>query len=212
MLNLKLRTIASLIEKDDVVLDTCCDHAYLAIYVKENKLGRDVVASDISEAALLGARENIKKKGLDIKTYLADGFKGIDCTPINTAVIAGVGTTTALNIMTDVPKSIKKVIISSNNDHYTLRKKMQDLGFYLTQEKVVFEKEKFYPIMVFDKERIHLSEAELKFGISQNKEYLKYILEKEKSIYEKIPAKEESIKKQYIQDINFLEEKLQSLD
>ena len=37
MINLKLKTIASFIEKEDVVLDTCCDHAYLAIYLKQEQ-------------------------------------------------------------------------------------------------------------------------------------------------------------------------------
>ena len=38
MLNKKLKTIASLIDKNDTVLDIGCDHAYLAIYLKQNNL------------------------------------------------------------------------------------------------------------------------------------------------------------------------------
>ena len=38
MINLKLKTIASFITKEDTVIDTCCDHAYLAIYLKQNKI------------------------------------------------------------------------------------------------------------------------------------------------------------------------------
>lgn len=35
MMNQKLKAIASFVSKDDTVLDTCCDHAYLAIYLKK---------------------------------------------------------------------------------------------------------------------------------------------------------------------------------
>ena len=131
MLNLKLQTIASLIEKEDIVIDTCCDHAYLAIHLKKNNLCKDIYASDISKNALNGAINNIEKNGVHIKTFLSDGFKNINEPQINTAVIAGVGTTTVLNIVNEAPKNIKKIIVSSNNEHQELRTKMQKLGFYL---------------------------------------------------------------------------------
>ena len=35
MLNLKLKTIASLINKNDIVIDIGCDHAFLAIVLKK---------------------------------------------------------------------------------------------------------------------------------------------------------------------------------
>ena len=60
MINLKLKTIASFIEKEDVVLDTCCDHAYLAIYLKQNQLCKEVYASDINENALNQAKKILK--------------------------------------------------------------------------------------------------------------------------------------------------------
>ncbi|MDE5539916.1 MAG: class I SAM-dependent methyltransferase, partial [Bacilli bacterium] len=98
MLNLKLKTIADLITNDDIVIDTCCDHAYLAIFLKENKLCKEVYASDISLNALNIAKRNIKAKKLNIKTYLSDGLKDIPNLDINTVVIAGVGTSTALDM------------------------------------------------------------------------------------------------------------------
>ena len=60
MLNKKLKTIASLINKNDTVLDIGCDHAYLAIYLKQNNLCKDVYASDINSNALKQANKNIK--------------------------------------------------------------------------------------------------------------------------------------------------------
>ena len=62
MLNKKLIAIASLIEPEDIVIDIGCDHAYLAIYLKKEKLCKEVYASDISENVIKIAIENIKKK------------------------------------------------------------------------------------------------------------------------------------------------------
>ena len=92
MLNKKLIAIASLIEPEDIVIDIGCDHAYLAIYLKKEKLCKDVYASDISENVIKIAKENIKKRNTNIEVYLSDGFKGINNNKINTVIISGMGT------------------------------------------------------------------------------------------------------------------------
>ena len=73
MINKKLKAIASFINKHDTVIDIGCDHAYLAIYLKENKLCKNVYASDINQNALniaklceyLGAGRKSKEDEID---------------------------------------------------------------------------------------------------------------------------------------------------
>ncbi len=204
MLNLKLKTIASLIAKDDIVIDTCCDHAYLAIYLKENNLCQEVYASDISKSALEGAKKNIKNAKIDIKTYLSDGFNNINESTINTGVIAGVGTNTALKIVVSAPHNVTKFIISSNNDHYLLRKEMQSFSFYLEKEIVIKENNKFYPIMLFIKSQQKINKKILKYGKSNNYEYLIYLLKKEQAILTKIPKRHIIKCLSHINNINYL--------
>ena len=153
MLNLKLQTIANFVELKDNVLDTCCDHAYLAIYLKQNRLCSNVFASDISPEALNIANSNIKKANLDIKTYLSDGFKDITNPTIDTCIIAGVGASTVIDIVNTSPNNIKKFIVSSNTKPEIIRIFMQDIGFYLQKETVIKERHKFYPIMLFIKKQ-----------------------------------------------------------
>lgn len=188
MLNLKLKTIASLINPNDIVIDTCCDHAYLAIYLKKNKLCQEVYASDISANALSVAKKNIKDHNQDIKTYLSDGFKNINIKNLSLAVIAGVGATTALNIVKYAPKNIK-FIISSNSDHAKLRKEMQSLGYFIEKEIVVKENNKFYPIILFTTTYQKQTKYTLKYGKSTNQDYFNYLLNKEQVILSKIPKK-----------------------
>jgi len=204
MLNLKLQTIASLINKDDIVIDTCCDHAYLAIYLKENNLCKEVYASDISDKALLNAQNNIKKHNLQIETFLSDGFKNIKLENINTVVIAGVGTNTVLDIVNSAPKDISKYIISSNNDFYNLRKKMKKQAFYIKKEIIVKENNKYYPIILFTKDYRYYNKHVLKFGDSNNKMYYEYLLQKEQNILAKIPKKHLLTRLTHIRNIKYL--------
>lgn len=187
MLNKKLKTIASLISKNDTVIDIGCDHAYLAIYLKNNNLCKEVYASDISENVLNRALENIKRSKNNIIIYLSDGFKNINNDKIDTAIISGMGTSTILNIINSAPKNINKVIISSNNEHEALRKKMYVKKFYIQKEIVIEDNNKFYPIMFFTKEKQKENRLSLKYGKSRNKQYFRYLLTKEKLIIKNIP-------------------------
>lgn len=189
MINLKLKTIATLIDKSDTVLDIGCDHGYLAIYLKENKLCKEVYASDINENALNMAINNIKKSNLDIKTYLSDGFKSIINSSIDTAVISGVGASTILSIIDNAPKNVEKYILCSNNNHEELRTKLYKQGLYLKEEVVIKDKNKFYVIELFTKEKEFISKFFLKYGRHNNKEYFSHLIKKEKEILDSIPRK-----------------------
>ena len=100
----RIKALASFINKEDIVLDVGCDHGYLSIYLKQNNLCGRVYASDISALALKQAQTNFKKYHLNIKSFVSDGFNNINVS-FNTVVIAGMGTSTILNI-------IKKLLIN----------------------------------------------------------------------------------------------------
>lgn len=204
MLNKKLIAIASLIEPEDIVIDIGCDHAYLAIYLKTEKLCKEVYASDISENVIKIAKENINKKNVKIEVYLSDGFQDIKNNNINTAIISGMGTTTILNIVNKSPKNINKYIISSNNEHEVLRKEMIKKDFYIQKEIVVKERDKYYPIIVFTKNFQKESNLSLKYGKSNSKEYYKYLEEKEKGILKRIPKKRIIIRLKHLKRIKEL--------
>ena len=189
MLNLKLKTIASLININDTVIDIGCDHAYLAIYLKKENLCKDVYASDISENVIKNALNNIKENNLKIKLFISDGFLNIPDLEIDTGVIAGMGTSNIINIIKNAPKSINKYIISSNNNYYELRKYMLKNKFYIQKEIIVKENNKYYPIMLFEKKYQKETAKTLKYGKSNNLEYFNYLLDKETKIIANIPQK-----------------------
>ena len=98
------------------------------------------------------------------------------------------GTKTIIKILSEGNISgIKKLVLQSNNNHYELRKKLNDFGYYLSQEKIVCENKKYYPIMKFIKSVQKNNNFSLKFGISQNKDYFEYLILKKREILKKIP-------------------------
>ena len=200
-LSKRLQSLAEFVVKTDKAVDIGCDHGYLSIYLKENNLVKEIIASDINENALASAKENIKKSKLDIKTILSDGLNNIEIKDFNTLIISGMGTSTILHILDnkDKLKKINKLIIQSNNDHKILRKELNKLGYYLEDEKYVYDKKKWYVSSLFIKSKKKNTDTEIEYGFLNNEDYNNYLVLQEKLIMKKIPFIKLNIKlKRYI--------------
>ncbi len=201
-LSKRLKSLAEFVLKTDRVADIGCDHGYLSIYLKENNLVKDIIASDINQKALDGAINNIKKSKLDIKTVLSDGLTNIPLKGLNTLIISGMGTSTILHILEDKDKlkKIDKLIIQSNNDHNILRRELNKLGYYLKNEKYIFDKKKWYVTSLFIKDEKKNTKNEIEYGLLNNTDYNNYLIEQEKKIIKKISFIKLNIKlKKYIE-------------
>ena len=164
----RLRAISDFISDNSFILDIGCDHALLDIYCALNKKNIKAIASDINEGPLSSARENVKKYNVSdkVSVVLGDGLSAYK-KGVNTVVLSGLGSTTIVEILNKGNKvipDIKKLIISSNNDYYFLRKSVCDLGFYISDEIMVFDRGKYYPIIVFEKGNENYKDYELKYG------------------------------------------------
>lgn len=197
----RIETLASLVDKDAYVLDIGTDHAYLPIYLYENNITKRVIGSDISKNALEYAKANLIKHGLEnkIKLIVSDGFKNINET-FDIAIISGVGTETIKKIL-DYKKLPNKLIISSHKNVLELRKYMQSIGYKIIDEKIVYENEKYYDLIKYEKGYDNLDEYSLLVGISNNLEYINHLKEKYKILYNK------SHDKKYLEYIKIIERK-----
>lgn len=187
MISERLKALARNIFLEDTVVDIGCDHGYLSIYLKENNLCKEIYATDISEQALNSARNNFKKHKLNIKTYVSDGFQNIP-EYFDTAVVSGIGTSTILNIISH-KKTPNKLVLSSHNEHYRLRKSLNKMGYKIVDEQAILENNHYYIILLCVKAKQRLSNNELKFGISNNDDFYKYLLNKNKELMNHVPFK-----------------------
>ena len=183
MLSRRLMQVSKMIKKNAKVLDVGTDHAYLPIYLKKNKLCKNVCASDVSQNALDIAKKNLIKYDMDINLYLSDGLDNIK-EDYDTITLCGMGTSTIVKILED-KKLPDNIIVSSNNDLVKLRKYMNSIGYKITDEKVIYENKKYYDIISYEKGEEKLSYKEVLLGKSDDKKYYKYLYEKEKVIFSK---------------------------
>ncbi len=200
----RLKAIASFVDPGDIVLDIGTDHAYLPIYLVQENITKDVLATDISAKVIKTAEKNIAQHGYTniIKTKVADGFNDLDF-KADVAIISGLGTETIMHICQN--KNIPdKLIIQSNNKLNILRKFMQDLGYRIVKEIVIWDKY-YYDIIKYEKGLDSLTEEEILFGKSNNLEYLEHELKKYQLLYQK--SKQDI----FLSYINKLEKKIEKL-
>ena len=185
-INERLKRVASYVDDNSYIIDVGCDHALLDIYLLKTKKNIKAIASDINDGPLEYAYKNIEKENLlsKIKITKRNGIDNLE-KEVDTIIISGMGTSNVLDIIfrnKDNLKYIKKIVVSSNNDWYTLRKVFIKNNYYIKEEDIVLENNKFYPIIVFEKGTKKYKKYELKYGpilLKSNNEVFKKYIEKE---------------------------------
>lgn len=88
----RLLLCAGFVEPGAHVCDVGCDHGYLSIHLARSGAAA-VLATDINEAPLKKAQQNIARYGLSnvIATRLTDGLAGVAAAECDTVIIAGMG-------------------------------------------------------------------------------------------------------------------------
>lgn len=162
-LSKRLKAIADLIDNNSFVIDVGCDHAFLDIFLTVNK-DCNCLAIDNKETVLKYSKANINKYKLNnkIKLLLNDGLNNITINKDDIVVLSGLGTKNILNIIKD--KNINNLIIQSNDNIYNLRYELVKRGFKIIDEKIIYERKKYYIIIKFVKEKIKYNKLELKYG------------------------------------------------
>lgn len=198
---IRIKALASLVDKDSRLVDIGTDHALLPIYLYENEITKKVTGSDISSNALEFAKNNLKKHNLSdkIKLIVSDGFTNLN-DEYDTAVISGMGTDTIKKIL-DRENLPKKLIISSHKNVDKLRLFMNKKGYKIIKEITLKDNDIYYDMIKYEKGIETLSNYDILVGKSNDIEYKLYILDKYKSIYKK------SKNDKYLEYINIIERK-----
>lgn len=198
---IRIKVLASLVDKDSRLVDIGTDHALLPIYLYENEITKKVTGSDISSNALEFAKNNLKKHNLSdkIKLIVSDGFTNLN-DEYDTAVISGMGTDTIKKIL-DRENLPKKLIISSHKNVDKLRLFMNKKGYKIIKEITLKDNDIYYDMIKYEKGIETLSNYDILVGKSNDIEYKLYILDKYKRIYKK------SKNDKYLEYINIIERK-----
>ena len=169
MLTLRLNAILNYIESSDTVADIGTDHGYLleACLKKGVKFVQGV---ENKEGPYLRAKSNLQQHLENKKAILtlSDGLSFLD-SRIDIAVIAGMGGELIRDIIDaslDTAKKLKKLILEPNIKSYELRKYLSNHHFEILDEEVVYDKDKYYEIIVIKYNQFckPLSDIECLFG------------------------------------------------
>lgn len=145
----RLKLVAAMVSDNYSVADIGTDHGYIPIYLVLERGFRRTFAMDVNEGPLLRAVENIEKYGVGdcVETRLSDGLDGLSENEAESIIIAGMGGILINRILAEgikVAKSAKELILSPHSDISLVRSFLRDNNFFITDENIVFEDNKYY--------------------------------------------------------------------
>ena len=189
-LSKRLLSIANLVDDNSKVVDIGCDHGLVSIYLAMNKQNISIIASDINQNALDNAIKNINKYHLEdkIKVCLSNGLDNIN-DEIDTIIISGMGGHTIIDILTNNQEklnTVNNIIIQSNNDIEYVRRKIVKLGYCISKEELILDKNIYYTVILFTKGKKKYTNKEYYFGPILLKENSKIFIEKKNKEYTKL--------------------------
>ena len=152
VLSERLQAVASMVTQGSRVCDVGCDHGFVSIYLVEQKVSPYVLAMDVREGPLGAAGRHVSERGLDsfIETRLSDGLHNYKAGEADSLVCAGMGGRLMMRILGDdkeKTESFRELILQPQSEVEQFRIWLKGQGYRITDEKMVEEDGKFYPMM-----------------------------------------------------------------
>ena len=152
----RLRSVSDLVLPCRTAADIGTDHAYVPVDLIMRKTAQRAIAMDINRGPLERAGETIRLAGLSdvIETRLSDGMKELSPGEADAAVIAGMGGALTVRILTGSAKvtaSLSQLVLQPQSEIFKVRRCIGRLGFMITDEDMVLEDGKYYPMMRAEK-------------------------------------------------------------
>ena len=207
MLSKRLKTVADLVTPCEKVADVGTDHGYVPIYLVKENICQFAYAMDVNEGPLNIAKSNIAEEGLEdkIETILSDGFDSFGDRDADSVIIAGMGGDLIVDILARAKDyDFDELILSPHKRADLVRKYLSENGYKISDEKMVEDAKKFYPVIKAIKGESEYDEVQLEFGpILLNekdktlKEYLDIQLNKFGRIISSLERKDKEVEHKY---------------
>ncbi len=165
----RLKTIYDLVDPGVFVSDVGADHGHLVLELVEKGKTPYAQAIDNKPGPFLNMKSNVNASpmGYRIRCSLSDGLSQLspDCRCI---VIAGMGGRLVCSILEkgrEKLSSVDTIIADAHRDLVYLRRHLAELGFFIADERLVYEDKIYYSIIKFRKGPLPAySQADLFFG------------------------------------------------
>lgn len=161
----RIKAIASFINPYKRIADVGCDHGYLIIEAFKQGINF-AQAIDNKKGPLNQAIINLQSYTNKVSFSLSNGLEKLD-EKVEVIVIAGMGGISIIDIFKAHPDklvNIQRLILQANRNQKELRKYISQIGFKIVSEKIIYEDEVYYEIIVCDKGNVSYSDDELTYG------------------------------------------------
>ncbi len=147
----RMEALAEMVTPGSRLADVGCDHAFLPIELCRTGRIPSAIAMDVKPGPLARAQEHIAACGLEdrIETRLSDGMEKLGEKEADAVLIAGMGGLLIARILTEraIPESVKELILAPQSEFVDVRRCVREIGFVITDEDMVLEDGKFYPMI-----------------------------------------------------------------
>jgi tRNA (adenine22-N1)-methyltransferase len=154
-LSKRLKEVAKFVPKGTIVADIGADHGKLLVYLAEHHKIIRGIAGEVSHGPWLNAADFVHRTGYQqiIDVRLGDGLEIIQ-EAIDIIVIAGMGGALITSILEKGKKkldSVSRLVLQPNIGENRIRKWLDENGWYLVDEDIVWEDGIYYEIIVAEK-------------------------------------------------------------
>lgn len=151
-LSRRLEAIAAFIPAGAVVADIGTDHAFLPAYLAREKGFRRIIATEVNAGPFARAVETVNRYcvGEAVELRMGDGLSVLYPGEAEVVVVAGVGGTTTVDILTtgaNVLAGIKRLVLQPMGGGEVVRRWLSEHGFAIAAEDLIKEDDRFYEII-----------------------------------------------------------------
>lgn len=178
----RLQGLASMVDRSSTIVDIGSNHGQLPLYLKKQGHLGELYATEYSDDSYIALQHFLNETS--IVCYQANGLHHLP-PQVTTVVIAGMGGLLILSILKQLAQhpQVDTLILAPQKDVFSLRKALDDLGFYICEEQMIKDKGHFYPLLKAIKGYQTYSTIELTLGpllIQQRSpvfiDYLRHVL------------------------------------
>lgn len=151
---------ASFVTPGNRLADVGTDHGYIPIALVQEKIIPSALAMDVNPGPLERAKQHIREFHLesDIHTRLSDGVQSLQPGEADSVLIAGMGGALTVKILQEgreVLRTVKELILQPQSEIDKVRRYLEQAGYKITKEDMVWEEGKYYQVMKAEAGEMH---------------------------------------------------------
>ena len=151
---------ASFVTPGNRLADVGTDHGYIPIALVQEKIIPSALAMDVNPGPLERAKQHIRESHLesDIHTRLSDGVQSLQPGEADSVLIAGMGGALTGKILQEgreVLRTVKELILQPQSEIDKVRRYLEQAGYKITKEDMVWEEGKYYQVMKAEAGEMH---------------------------------------------------------